>query len=102
MTTFRPHAGRNSPGSWHIRHAVAGARVAGGPWFVLPGGAQTVQDYVTNRIVVTNFTGEIRQSNTTASVELNEPRHGGKTGGHSLWLSWQALTNGIVSFKTEA
>ncbi|MBI1840046.1 MAG: hypothetical protein HYR88_04245 [Verrucomicrobia bacterium] len=55
-----------------------------------------------NRITVTNLAGQIVQSNGAATVEAGEPRHGGKPGGHSLWISWVAVTNGIVTFKTEA
>jgi len=70
-------------------------------WFDLRAGAQSLQDYFTNRITVTNLTGQFTQNNSNATFEINEPNHGGKTGGHSLWISWVAVSNGIVTFKTE-
>ncbi len=44
----------------------------------------------------------LEQTNHTATVEAGEPKHGGKSGGHSLWISWVAPTNGVVRFQTEA
>ena len=83
------------------RVALACALMAWGLWSVPQAGAQSLQDFFTNRIVVTNFTGKIVQNNSNATVEVGDPKHGGKTGGHSLWMSWRAVTNGIVKFKTE-
>ena len=83
-----------------------GARIFGALAWVLVGLAwtapgQSLQDSFINRQTVKTLTGQIVQDNSGASVEANEPRHGGKTGGHSLWISWIAVTNGIVTFKTE-
>lgn len=69
---------------------------------VSPAAAQTLQDFFTNRVTITTLTGQIKQSNTNATIEPGEPKHGGKTGGHSLWISWVAPTNGVARFKTEA
>ena len=66
-----------------------------------PGHAQTLQDNFTNRLTLTSAAGQINQNNATATVEPNEPKHGGKIGGHSLWISWVAPTNGVIRFKTE-
>jgi hypothetical protein len=33
-------------------------------------------------------------------VEAGEPRHANKAGGHSLWLTWRAPANGVVTFNT--
>ena len=52
-----------------------------------PAAAQSLQDYFTNRLTITNLTGEITQNNSNATVEAGEPLHGGKPGGHSLWIS---------------
>ena len=69
--------------------------------FSLTADAQTLQDLFANREVVTTPTGRLERSNTTASVEVGEPKHGGKTGGHSLWVTWVAPTNGVAKFRTE-
>lgn len=62
--------------------------------------AQTLQDFFTNRLTFTATSGDVTVNNTTASVEPNEPKHGGKVGGHSLWLTWQAPSDGVVTFHT--
>ena len=70
-------------------------------WSTGGAGGQSLQDLFTNRVVVTTTTGNISANNTTATVEPNEPKHGGKTGGHSMWLSWIAPADGIATFKTD-
>jgi len=69
--------------------------------FVSPAKAQSLQDYFTNRLTITSASGQLVQNNSNATFEINEPRHGGKVGGHSLWISWVAPTNGVIRFKTE-
>ncbi|MBI1177303.1 hypothetical protein GC207_07675 [bacterium] len=64
-------------------------------------GAQTMQDNFSDRILYSTVTGDLTVDNSDASVEAGEPNHGGKPGGHSLWISWIAPTNGIVRFKTQ-
>jgi hypothetical protein len=69
---------------------------------VLPASAaQSFRDHFTNRITISNLSGKIEQSNAAATVEPGEPRHGGKTGGRSLWISWLAVSNGVIKMKTE-
>jgi len=63
---------------------------------------QTFRDFFADRQTFTASSGRLDQSNTNATIEVGEPKHGGKTGGHSLWISWVAPTNGVVEFKTEA
>ena len=63
---------------------------------------QSLQDLFINRETLLTATGLLEQSNDTATLEPGEPRHGGKVGGHSLWISWIAPTNGVVEFETEA
>jgi hypothetical protein len=63
--------------------------------------AQSFQDFFTNRQTFTAVSGALAGNNSTATVEPGEPRHGGKTGGHSLWISWVAPSNGVARFKTE-
>ena len=40
-------------------------------------------------------------NNVRSTVEANEPRHAGKVGGKSLWLSWEAVQDGSVTISTE-
>src|ERR1041385_6158991 len=63
--------------------------------------AQSFEDYFTNRETFTNASGVLEGSNSNATVELGQPLHAGKTGGHSLWISWVAPSNGVARFKTE-
>lgn len=63
---------------------------------------QNLQDVFTNRLVFTSRIGALEKSNAAATIEVGEPKHGGKPGGHSLWMTWVAPTNGIIRFKTEA
>ncbi len=63
--------------------------------------AQAFEDYFTNRETFTTASGVLNGDNTTATVEAGEPLHAGKPGGHSLWISWVAPTNGVARFKTE-
>ena len=64
-------------------------------------GAQTLEDIFTNRVTFTNVIGDLVANNSAATIEPDEPLHGGKRGGHSLWISWVAPTNCVVKFKTE-
>src|SRR3954469_1203446 len=63
--------------------------------------AASFQDMFTNRETVTATSGRLDGDNSAASVELNEPRHGGKAGGHSLWISWVAPADGVATFVTD-
>lgn len=63
---------------------------------------QSFQDLFAERQTFTTASGSLTGNNTNATVEAGEPKTGGKTGGHSLWISWVAPTNGIARFKTEA
>ena len=89
------------PPGRRLRFAAALALVTLFFFSLRPAAAQSLQDYFTNRLTITNLTGEITQNNSNATVEAGEPLHGGKPGGHSLWISWVARSNGIVTFKTE-
>ena len=65
-----------------------------------PSSAQILQDYFTNRVTITNVSGQVTGNNTGATIEPGEPLHAGKPGGHSLWMSWVAPSNGVVTFET--
>lgn len=85
----------------HRRGGLCWLIVLAGWWLsVGVASAQTLQDFFTNRLTFTATSGDITVSNFTASVEPNEPKHGGKAGGHSLWLTWQAPADGVVTFHT--
>ena len=72
-------------------------------WFcsAVPGWSASFQDYFTNRELLTATSGLINTNNAQATVEPGEPLIEGKRGGHSLWISWLAPSNGIVTFNTE-
>ena len=62
--------------------------------------AVVFQDYFTNRETILTTSGSLSGNNSTATIEVGEPRHGVKPGGHSLWVSWVAPTNGVATFDT--
>lgn len=64
------------------------------------GWGQSLQDVFADREVLTEVTGSIEVDNSSASLEPDEPQHGGKPGGHSLWISWVAPTNGVLKLET--
>ena len=45
--------------------------------------------------------GSYRGSNVGATAEVGEPRHGGRAASASVWTSWTASANGIVTYSTE-
>jgi hypothetical protein len=62
--------------------------------------AVVFQDYFTNRETIVTTSGSLSGNNSAATIEVGEPKHGGKPGGHSLWVSWVAPTNGVATFHT--
>ena len=62
--------------------------------------ATDLTDMFADRQTVSGDSGTVLGNNTAATVELNEPRHAGKTGGHSVWITWTAPADGIVTFDT--
>lgn len=67
-------------------------------WVVLP--ELNLQDLFTNQVELADPVGVGRASNRGAGVEPGEPLHYGKPGGHSVWLAWRALDDGVVTFRT--
>lgn len=59
------------------------------------------QDVFANRELVAGDTGSLVGSNVGATVEYGEPRHAGKRGGHSMWVSWQAPSSGVIRIDTD-
>jgi hypothetical protein len=74
--------------------------MAGGLLAAVATQAQALRDNFANRQLLFAPFGSLDGNNAAATLEPGEPRHGGKTGGHSLWISWVAPTNGVVKFET--
>lgn len=64
--------------------------------------AQAPVDSFAARAVVTGNLGTVAGSNVGATIEPDEPRHGGKAPSQSVWISWEAPANGLVKFEVEA
>ncbi len=63
--------------------------------------AQSFSDMFAGRQALTNTTSAlVTGSNTNATVEPGEPLHAGKIGGHSVWISWLAPGDGLVTLST--
>jgi hypothetical protein len=50
--------------------------------------------------LLSGSTATVTGSNTNASLEPGEPKIDGKVGGHSVWISWIAPANGLVTMST--
>jgi hypothetical protein len=57
-------------------------------------------DAFSSRTVLVGANVTVAGSNTTATIEPNEPRNAGVTGGKSVWWNWTAPTSGSYSFST--
>lgn len=93
---------RREPGTRRFRTRFLLVAVAVpflGAW--LSANATTLTNNFADRVVLTNLTGQIDGNNIGATNEPNEPRHGGKMGGSSVWISWTAPTDGIATFATD-
>lgn len=62
--------------------------------------AATLVDQFAGRETLTETSGTLTGSNINATVETGEPQHAGKSGGSSVWISWIAPTNGIMTIRT--
>ncbi len=60
----------------------------------------SLADRFADRTVFTegSFSGTVQ--NVAATREAGEPRHAGKVGGKSLWLTWRAPATGVATFRT--
>ena len=63
--------------------------------------AQDLSDMFTNRALITDASFVEIATNDKATVEPGEPLHAGKVGGHSVWISWQAPDDGLVTVTTD-
>ncbi|MGE4178438.1 MAG: immunoglobulin domain-containing protein [Limisphaerales bacterium] len=57
-------------------------------------------DAFADRGVLSGSSGSGSGSNVGATLEPNEPRHGAVPGGSSVWLTWTAPSDGLVTFST--
>jgi hypothetical protein len=63
--------------------------------------AQIFSDLFAGRQLLTNTTSAVLTgSNASATVESYEPLPAGKIGGHSVWISWRAPSDGLVTLST--
>lgn len=59
-----------------------------------------IADAFAARGLLVGNNGSGTANSTGATREPSEPRHGGKRGGASVWVSWIPTTNGVVTFST--
>ncbi len=57
-------------------------------------------DDFANAQIITGVAGITSGSNSNATKELNEPRHTGNLGGHSVWYRWTPPVSGQYFFRT--
>ena len=62
--------------------------------------AAALTDIFADRQTLTDASGVVSGDNLNATSEANEPAHGGKLPSHSMWISWIAPSDGIVTFDT--
>jgi len=58
-------------------------------------------DHFSNAEVLSGTSGLITADNSNASREFGEPLHGGNQGGRSLWYSFVATENGVLTLDTK-
>ncbi len=60
----------------------------------------SANDLFANRTILSGFTAAATNSNVSATRELNEPNHAGRTASKSLWWTWKAIAAGTVTLST--
>lgn len=78
---------------------IAGLALAG-LWSAQAASPELTDNFA-DRQLLTDDSGRIDGSNAGATREPGEPRHGGKPGGRSVWVSWLAPADGIATFWTD-
>ena len=63
--------------------------------------AQGFVDVFALRTEVTGLTGTLTGSNVGATIEEDEPRHGGKSPGKSKWITFVSPATGLMSLEVE-
>ena len=79
--------------------AVATTYGLGGP-FDLNLNYRPGNDIFTNRYALSGSRTTVTGSNFLATKEPSEPNHAGNFGGKSVWWTWMALTNALVTVDT--
>ncbi len=74
-------------------------------WFCAGGAVCAVaaadfSDTFEGRQVLAGDAAEVSGSNVNAQSEPGEPLHDNRPGGHPVWISWIATTNGVVTLST--
>ena len=69
--------------------------------FVLTG-SPPGNDNFANRIAILGAVKTVTASSLFATREANEPLHAGNAGGHSIWWTWTAPSNGTYAITTRA
>jgi hypothetical protein len=64
-------------------------------------GGDGSNDQFANRIQIPSSGGTVTGSNTNATKETSEPNHGGVPGGKSVWWTWTAPSNDIVTISLD-
>lgn len=60
-----------------------------------------LQDNFEDRESSSDPDGNVVADSSFATTEPDEPRHADKRSGHSMWMTWIAPSDGIVSFSTD-
>jgi hypothetical protein len=59
-----------------------------------------LNDLFANAIALTGSSGAVSMSNTNATKEFGEPNHAGNAGARSLWWSFTAPSDGVLTLTT--
>ncbi|HEY0552133.1 MAG TPA: hypothetical protein VGF13_21210, partial [Verrucomicrobiae bacterium] len=62
--------------------------------------SRPANDNFTNRIALSGLSTNVIGSNTNATKETGEPNHAGNPGGRSVWWTWTAPSDGLVTIAT--
>jgi hypothetical protein len=65
------------------------------------GGMNESADFFSNRISIDPLVGPVFGENTNATLEAGEPLPDGKPGGKSIWYTWHAGFDGVISLTTQ-
>src|SRR5204862_6554555 len=57
-------------------------------------------DNFADRVTLSGLSGIVAANNFKATRETGAPRHAAKTGGKSVWYTWQAPVTGVATFRT--
>jgi hypothetical protein len=88
-------------GSYRVIAAnLAGSLISDAAQITVAAAQLPFADNFADRKVLNARAGAGSGSNALASTQPAEPNHAGKTGGHSLWVTWIAPNSGVATFRT--